>query len=236
MNARDPVAVAFDDAQRCPARALDSRGAELTAPRLRSRPRWARAAGRGASREARSDCSSSRWRCSRRPCTSPRARVWIAGTKASYASSGLAARASSSSPDARAAGPVAPRRRASRERTTPTPGSRSWNERLKRSSRQPEDASRPQLAELAPRSPDRAFVQSEPAAPDAHASEQEAVPGELRVQPACALGQAGEALRSCGETGAGAYRRDVVQVAPDPLELEEHGASPRELAAGAVPE
>ena len=59
--------------------------------------------------------------------------------------------------------------------------------------------------------------------------------GEARVEPPGALGEAGEALRSRGETGAGAYRRDVVEVAPDPLELEEDRARARELEGGPRP-
>ena len=54
---------------------------------------------------------------------------------------------------------------------------------------------------------------------------------EAGVQPACALREAEIELRSRGETRAGADRRDVIEVIPHALELEQDRPNARELAA-----
>ena len=69
----------------------------------------------------------------------------------------------------------------------------------------------------------------ETATPDSTHAEQEAVAGDLRIQPARVLAQRREALVACGEAGAGADRGDVVEVAPEPLELEQERASAADL-------
>ena len=55
------------------------------------------------------------------------------------------------------------------------------------------------------------------------------------VQSARAFGESGEATRSGREARARAHGRDVVQVAPDPFELEEDRASPSDLTSGVKP-
>ena len=62
--------------------------------------------------------------------------------------------------------------------------------------------------------------------------------GELGVEPARALGERGEAGVAGGEADAGADGGDVVEVAPDPLELEQDRAGAGELGgrlAGRAP-
>ncbi len=72
--------------------------------------------------------------------------------------------------------------------------------------------------------------------PTCDAAEQEAVAGRARVQPARPLGERGEAVVAGGEADAGADRGDVVEVAPDPLELEQERARARELRRRREPE
>ncbi len=59
---------------------------------------------------------------------------------------------------------------------------------------------------------------------------------ELGVEPAGALGERGEVIVSGGEADAGADRREVVEVTPHALELEQDRAHARELGAGSETE
>ena len=62
-----------------------------------------------------------------------------------------------------------------------------------------------------------------------HAVEQEAVPRDLRIEPARVLAQRCEALVAGCEADARADRSDVVEVAPEPFELEQERAGACDL-------
>ena len=95
---------------------------------------------------------------------------------------------------------------------------------LKISSRQPRRAPVRSAESSSPCHRHGRAVEHEVAPADAHRVEQEAVPGEPRVQPSAALRESREMRTAGGESDAGAHRRDVVEMAPDPLQLEQDRA------------
>jgi len=108
-------------------------------------------------------------------------------------------------------------------------GSRSW-----------EGAIEAQLAPTAARlGPERRYlvgrgthvvaVEGDLAAADLDRPEQEAVACEPGVEPAGALGERGKVIVAGGEADAGADRGEVVEVAPQALELEQDRAHACEL-------
>ena len=138
---------------------------------------------------------------------------------------------------ARAAGPTAPSAAASsRAERRRRPTRRSWNDALNASSRQA-------AARLALAAGDRVARASESVARRARArlrrratlSNRKRWPASAVVEPARVLAERREALVAGGEADAGADRGDVVEVAPEPLELEQEragAARPRGRAAG----
>ena len=115
-------------------------------------------------------------------------------------------------------------------------GSRSWNDALKASSRQPLAASRRSARELVASRAHGLASSSSVAAADADRPEEEPVPGELGVEPPRALGERREAVVAGREPDPGADRGDVVEVAPDALELEQDRARASELRGRREPE
>src|SRR5581483_1805728 len=83
---------------------------------------------------------------------------------------------------------------------------------------------------------DRVPLDRERAAGDGDRAEEEAVPGQRGVEPPRALGQRGEAVVPGRESDAGADRGDVVEVAPDPLQLQQDRADASELGRRVQPE
>ena len=215
------------------ARALDAADADraLRARRLGGgRARSGRSSRRVEQR--RRSASSSSARCSSRACTSPAARSGTTGSKPVVGEPRAASRARRRRARRRAR-PARPRRAraASAAVTTPMSGRRSWNERVEE--------------ELAPAARDvgsRCAASSSRAVADVRRRRARARcrrrgrvpnrkrwPVSARVQPARALGERGEAAVAGGEADAGADGGDVVEVAPDPLELEQDRARAREL-------
>ena len=130
----EPVAVALDDAEGCAARALHPCRCDVLLGGACVRPSTPRRGGRGVAREGRTT-GRARSVVARAAIDVAAVRLGTTGANPSYASLGLSSHVTAS-PAARAAGPVAPSRRASFARTTPMSGSRSSKERLKTSSRQ----------------------------------------------------------------------------------------------------
>ncbi len=175
--------------------------------------------------------SSSAPRSSSRAATSPDAVGGAAGANAEpYQRSGLAPRASVARPAARAAGPTAPSRRASSRESSPTPPSRAWTEAAKLSSRQASAASSP-ISRRTPRArSDSAAESASSAGADGDRAEEEAVAGELPVEPLRPLLQRREGHVPGRETDPGADRGDVVEVVVEALELEQQGPRPARFA------
>ena len=76
------------------------------------------------------------------------------------------------------------------------------------------------------------LVELQPALADVHAVEQQAMARELGVEATRILAEGGEALVPGRHPHAGADRGDVVQVAPEALELEQDRARSRGLGIG----
>ena len=72
-------------------------------------------------------------------------------------------------------------------------------------------------------------IEVERAPADRDGAEEEPVPGQVGVEPPSALGERGKQGVPCGEADTCADGRDVVQVAPDPLELQQERACSGEL-------
>ena len=129
----------------------------------------------------------------------------------------------------------AERARRPRRSTTPMSGSRSWNDALKRSSRQPRDASARIARELrrAPRAT-VAASRSRSLPPTATDAEEEAVAGRARAfsRRARSVSAAKRLLPAARPTPA-QIGGDVVEVAPDALELEQDRPRARELRRSA---
>ena len=81
-----------------------------------------------------------------------------------------------------------------------------------------------------------AGVQLEGAAAELDRAEQKAVSGQDRVEPACAFGESREMIVARGEADTGADGSDVVEVAPETLELEQDRPCAGELRGRFEPE
>ena len=79
-------------------------------------------------------------------------------------------------------------------------------------------------------------VEGEMVAADGDRTEEEAVTGELGIQSACSLGERNEAHVPGSESDAGADGRDVVEVVPEPFQLEQDGAGAGDLGGRAEAE
>ena len=81
----------------------------------------------------------------------------------------------------------------------------------------------------------RCRVERERAPSDLNGVEEEPMTGQTLVQAPRTLGERGEERVPGRQSGAGADGRDVVQVAPRALELEQDRADARELRTGCRP-